>query len=118
MPWELGTQYHYGIDVNCMEGGKFRGWFMRLSPGYEFKEFPAPVEAQAEFEANAALIVRAVNANDSLVNALKECLGFIESGYALPVIEAHHDGRHLAKEARGCWERSHAALVLACGETR
>lgn len=45
------------FDVEPADGG---GWFLRLSPGYPFSEFPDPAEVEANFNANAALIVRAV----------------------------------------------------------
>ena len=58
-PWEIAT--HSGgdgheIDIQKPSGG---GWFLRLSPGYTFAEFPDPEEVRAEFEANAHLIAAA-----------------------------------------------------------
>ncbi len=79
---------------------KVEPWLIALLEGVQNSNSHAEVVATGAYAASA------------LVKALEECLGFIESEYELPVIEAHHDGHHLAKEARGCWERSHAALAV------
>ena len=60
-PWRLSA-YSGGdwFDVEPAEGG---WWFLRISHGYPFNEFPDPAEVEANFNANAALIVRAVNSH-------------------------------------------------------
>ncbi len=74
-PWEVAT--HSGgdgheIDIQKPNGG---GWFLRLSPGYAFAEFPDPEEVKAEFEANVRLIAAAPETaaeRDRLVKALED----------------------------------------------
>ena len=67
-PWRL-CEHNGGdwFDVEPADGG---GWFLRLSPGYPFGEFPDPAEVEANFNANAALIVKAVNGRATLLAAL------------------------------------------------
>ena len=57
------------------------------------------------WEANAALIVRAVNAHDGLVDAVKTAIGVVDQGSPIDIEQAHHlrrqfkAARALAKEA-------------------
>lgn len=62
---------------------------------------------QAERRANAALIVRAVNAHDDLVAALESA--FFALGRAGANANRQHDGRE-------AWEQARAALAKARGE--
>jgi hypothetical protein len=61
-------------------------------------------------EANAAHIVRCVNAHDALVAALKECFGYVKSDY---------EGRHgYIGDAAHVVTRADAALKLAGEEVK
>lgn len=71
-PWRL-CKYNGGdwFDVEPADGG---GWFLRLSPGYPFIDFPDQAEVEANFNANAALIVLAVNSHAAMKAALEELI--------------------------------------------
>jgi hypothetical protein len=111
-PWAIGSQIGHEIDINCMRDGKFRGWFLRLSPGYTFEDFPASDEVQAEFLANAALIVRAVNSHDALVDALVDAYEFIGDQYGDAESQAL-DGEYVSRDARPVWNVICTALAAA-----
>ncbi len=80
-PWQI-CAHHGGepheLDIELAPRG---GWFLRIGAGYPFNTFPDPGGVEREFLANAALIVRAVNSHEALVEALELILP-LAKGYA------------------------------------
>lgn len=94
-PWEVST--HSGgdsheIDIQKPKGG---GWFLRLSSGYPFAEFPDPEDTRLEFQANVHLIAVAPD----LLAALEGVLRDLEAGLVIPDDETLEQARAVIAKA-------------------
>ncbi len=75
-PWKVSN--HSGADNEIDIEQESAGWFLRLSPGYEFTAFDDPELVEKEFKANARLIAAA----PELLEACEEFVRKVECGEA------------------------------------